>query len=340
MAECNIAPELLQYDLNLHIGAIFILVTTSLLGSISPVLASSYLSSKPDYNSNASFVLRLGLLFSAGTILATGFIHMLLPSVKYLTDPCLAEVWKEDYTAFAGAFAMIAILMMQLIQFSLSSYYFRTHKSVKDIAETENPSTEGPALNLHADQNCLHTHNHTTAPLDLYSSKMDTIIIQQKVKRSTVFLLEAGIAIHSVIIGFALGVATGSEFTALLIALVFHQFFEGLALGSTIAEAQFDSRVKSFLMAGVYGITTPLGIGIGIAVRYSYSATATEALIVQGILDALSAGILIYTALVEFITPQITVSSLFRQQSVGRKIACFVALYAGAGAMALIGRWA
>ena len=50
--------------------------------------------------------------------------------------------------------------------------------------------------------------------------------------RAAVVLLEIGIAVHSIIIGISLGISGNEEFQALLIALVFHQFFEGLALGN------------------------------------------------------------------------------------------------------------
>lgn len=52
-------------------------------------------------------------------------------------------------------------------------------------------------------------------------------------------LLEAGILFHSVFIGMALSVATGPTFAVFLIAITFHQSFEGLALGSRIAAIQF-----------------------------------------------------------------------------------------------------
>lgn len=51
--------------------------------------------------------------------------------------------------------------------------------------------------------------------------------------------------------------------------------------------------------AALYGLTTPLGIAVGLGLRSSYNPESTTAAIVSGILDALSAGILIYTGLVE-----------------------------------------
>jgi zinc transporter 1/2/3 len=49
----------------------------------------------------------------------------------------------------------------------------------------------------------------------------------------------------------------------------------------------------------VYGITTPVGIAAGLGVRTLYNPDSATASTVSGILDSLSAGILIYTGLVE-----------------------------------------
>jgi zinc transporter 1/2/3 len=73
-----------------------------------------------------------------------------------------------------------------------------------------------------------------------------------------------------------------------LIALCFHQFFEGIALGSTIVAADFTSILKRVLYALIYGITTPLGIAIGIAVRTTYVANSPASLLTEGILEAVS----------------------------------------------------
>lgn len=56
--------------------------------------------------------------------------------------------------------------------------------------------------------------------------------------------------------------------------------------------------------AVLFGITTPIGIAAGLGVRSTYNPGSATASIVSGVLDSFSAGILIYTALVE-------VSSLF-----------------------------
>lgn len=51
----------------------------------------------------------------------------------------------------------------------------------------------------------------------------------------------------------------------------------------------------------LYGLTTPIGIAAGLGVRTSYNPDSTTAAIVSGVLDSFSAGILVYTGLVEVI---------------------------------------
>ena len=54
-------------------------------------------------------------------------------------------------------------------------------------------------------------------------------------------MLELGIALHSVLIGVALGVSdSAAAVRPLATALVFHQTFEGFALGGALADAGHD----------------------------------------------------------------------------------------------------
>lgn len=69
--------------------------------------------------------------------------------------------------------------------------------------------------------------------------------------------------------------------------------------------------------AMLYGLTTPIGIAAGLGVRTSYNPNSATASIVSGVLDSLSAGILIYTGIVEVSLPKF-VSYLFRDFNVLR----------------------
>lgn len=163
---------------------------------------------------------------------------------------------------------------------------------------------------------------------------------EHKHRQITAYILEFGIATHSIIIGITLGVARGPAFIGLLIALGFHQFFEGFALASTAIEAGFRTLKTPLLMAFIYTLITPLGVVIGIAISQNYNENSTAALLTQGIFDAVAAGILIYDALVNLITTNITHSRWFAQISLARRALVILFLWLGAGVMALIGRWA
>ena len=80
-----------------------------------------------------------------------------------------------------------------------------------------------------------HGHDHSHGGALMHSQEL------------AVYLLEIGIASHSIIIGIALG-ATRSDFIPLLVALTFHQFFEGIALSSVVIEAEFKKRIIAISM--------------------------------------------------------------------------------------------
>uniref|UniRef100_A0A0A9DIP9 Uncharacterized protein n=1 Tax=Arundo donax TaxID=35708 RepID=A0A0A9DIP9_ARUDO len=110
-----------------------------------------------------------------------------------------------------------------------------------------------------------------------------------------------GIVSHSVIIGLSLGVAQSPcTIKPLVAALAFHQFFEGFALGGCIAQAQFKT-LSAVLMASFFAITTPAGIAAGAGLASFYNPNSPRALVVKGILDSVSAEILIYMSLVDLI---------------------------------------
>ncbi|ETO09895.1 ZIP transporter [Reticulomyxa filosa] len=121
--------------------------------------------------------------------------------------------------------------------------------------------------------------------------------------RISLYVLECAIAVHSIIIGADLGVA-GSEFQTLLIALVFHQFFEGIGLGYRISEINYEHMTTAFANAFVYSITTPTGIAIGIGLHHASSPDSTAGVLTRGILNAMAAGVLVYTSLVTLISEE------------------------------------
>src|SRR5260370_14946679 len=81
----------------------------------------------------------------------------------------------------------------------------------------------------------------------------------------------------------------------------FLEMFEGLGLGSRLAYLELPKGYDWVPIAGgiVYSIATPLGVAIGLGVRSTYNPDSMIANLVTGTLDSISAGILLYTGLVE-----------------------------------------
>jgi zinc transporter ZupT len=77
--------------------------------------------------------------------------------------------------------------------------------------------------------------------------------------------------------------------------------FEGLGIGSRLALLKVGDKYRWIPIAGaiIYGFTTPIGIAAGLGVRTIYNPGTATASIVSGVMDAVSAGILIYASLVE-----------------------------------------
>ena len=139
--------------------------------------------------------------------------------------------------------------------------------------------------------------------------------------------------------GLALGVTVSSrqQATALMVALIFHQGLEGVGLGSTIVKASF-SWWKGVIMITTYALMTPLGVATGIAIANSYDPETETALAVQGTLNSVSGGLLLYIALVQLIAEDFTRADL-AQVSAGWQVAMHAALAIGAGCMAVIAIW-
>jgi len=153
-------------------------------------------------------------------------------------------------------------------------------------------------------------------------------------------VMELAIAMHSVIIGVSFG-ALGSmeELVGLLVALSFHQLFEGIALGTALQSARSQlGEWKTIGFAFTFAITTPIGIVIGMLALPTDGEPSVDQEYSQGILNALAAGNLIYIALVEMISADFS-SPLAIKNSRLRAL-MLGALCAGDLVMAILAIWA
>jgi zinc transporter 1/2/3 len=178
------------------------------------------------------------------------------------------------------------------------------------------------------------------------------------------FIMEIAIATHSIIIGVAFG-ALGDDslgtIRVLFAALSFHQFFEGIALGSSLVSARRALggwMVVSFIV--IFVLTTPVGIMIGMLAvapeaaheeaseaahgralggeAHGSESSSPNQLFAQGVLNALAAGNLIYIALVEMIAEDMSATHLAKRFSL--KALMVAALVLGDLCMAILAIWA
>uniref|UniRef100_A0A8R7R686 Uncharacterized protein n=1 Tax=Triticum urartu TaxID=4572 RepID=A0A8R7R686_TRIUA len=151
-------------------------------------------------------------------------------------------------------------------------------------------------------------------------------------------ILELGIVSHSVIIGLSLGISQSTcTIKPLVAALSFHQFFEGFALGDCISQAQLKD-LSMLLMAFFFAIKTPAGIAAGSAMASFYNPYSPRALVVEGILNAMSAGVLIYMALVDLIAADFLGRRMSNNPTI-LQVGAYVSLFLGAIAMASLAIW-
>lgn len=156
-------------------------------------------------------------------------------------------------------------------------------------------------------------------------------------------LLEAGILFHSIFIGIALSVSLPPAFYVLLVAISFHQTFEGLALGSRIASATSalpPASPQPWLMALAYGTTTPIGQAIGLAVHGLYDPESEAGLLMVGVMNAVSSGLLLFAGLVELLAEDFLSDRSYEVLRGRRRFEACGAVVAGGALMALVGAWA
>ncbi|KAK5630606.1 hypothetical protein RRF57_006321 [Xylaria bambusicola] len=196
-----------------------------------------------------------------------------------------------------------------------------------------------PATNDHTQP--LTSQNHPRRASETGLPQEPLTPEEQKRRMLQCMLLEAGILFHSVFIGMAVSVATGPPFVVFLIAIAFHQTFEGLALGSRIAAVQFPrSSIRPWLMVLAYGITTPVGQAIGLGVHTLYDPKSQTGLLMVGFMNAVSSGLLLFAGLVQLLAEDFLTEKSYKTLRGKKRRNAGLAVFAGATLMALVGAFA
>ncbi|KAE8680330.1 Zinc transporter 3 [Hibiscus syriacus] len=268
--------------------------------------------------------------FAAGVILATGFVHILPDAFESLTSPCIKVVLGE--IPFLGFHHDDVGYRDVMIDAFATGYYKRQHLSNNKQVDA---SDEEHAGHVHVHTHATHGHAHGAADSPSDQELLFSQLIRQRIISQ---VLEVGIVVHSVVIGISLGASQSPDtIRPLVAALSFHQFFEGMGLGGCISQAQFESMSVA-IMGTFFSLTTPMGIAIGIGISSFYKDNGETALIVEGVFNSSSAGILVYMALVDLLAADFMNPRL--QSNAGLQLGVYVSLLLGTASMSVLAKWA
>lgn len=340
--------EISGNDYNGHLGArlssIFVILLVSSAFTLFPVVSKR----KPGWKIPHGVYI-FARYFGTGVIVATAFIHLLDPAYKRIgpkTCVGMSGYWAEY--SWCAAIVLASIMVIFLLDLAAEVYVEQKYGVQKDESATDAFLSHQDHLDVQSVSDAEgdpKPPNATPKHADTWVSGADSNGDLNEAERSfrqqisAFLLLEFGIIFHSVIIGLNLGV-TGPEFKTLYPVLVFHQSFEGLGIGARMSAIPFGKHTwLPWILCAAYGLTTPISIAIGLGVRTTYAPGSKVSLIIQGVLNAVSAGILIYSGLVELLARDFLFDPC-RTKRRSRILFMVSCTLLGAGIMCLIGKWA
>lgn len=345
-----------DYDgrIGLRISSIFVILVGSMFGACFPVYAGRHMGvGVPEW---AFFIAKY---FGSGVIIATAFIHLLAPACDALTNPCLTgPITLYDWAEGIALMTIFILFFVELMAMRFATFGHNhntdeehdhsTHEHVPQKRASR--SSSNGQRHTPGEDHLGHTRDHIQLDDEPHDTEMSTVattglqtheIEDYAAQMTAIFILEFGLIFHSIFVGLTLAVA-GAEFNVLYVVLVFHQTFEGLGLGSRLAATPWPKSKQwtPYYLALGYGLSTPISIAAGLGVRTSYAPESQKSLVVNGVFDSISAGILIYTGLVELMAHEFMFSSYMRSAPLKVVLNAFGIMCLGAGLMALLGRWA
>lgn len=332
-----------------RIGSIFVILITSGLTSLLPILSKEFHFKIPLY-----FYL-FARYFGSGVIIATAFVHLMDPAYGEIgPNTCVGGWGNWAVYSWPPALMLAAIFSIFIIELISEVYVDRKFGRINTAEPNVEELLTGVNKGHTHEENVPHLNCDREAQLDSVASKdkekiqFDSESIESELvtssfeKQIAAFLiLEFGVIFHSVIIGLNLGSCGYDEFKTLYIVLIFHQSFEGLGIGARLSAIEFPKKhyYWKYVLCILYGLVTPISIAIGLGVRNSYVSGGFTASVVSGVLDSLSAGILIYTGLVELLARDFVFNETIKDDLVKLTFNLFCTCL-GCGIMALIGKWA
>ena len=368
--ECEVSPASTDHW-GLRIASIFVIFIGSAIGALLPVFLAR--TSRMRVPKLCFFIAKY---FGTGVILATAWMHLLSPASDNLRDECLANIL-PDYD-WAMAIALMTVMVMFLLEIIVSRFDFgfgSAHGSPHGHAHGQDREAKGSREDTEATgsdnsaRTCTPAENSADSTGAGFIDKSKVPVLRHDTGYRTggddhlghqrdhvaecdeqanyaaqltaIFVLEFGVIFHSIFIGLTLAVT--DNFVILFVVLVFHQTFEGLGLGARLGMATWPSgsrRWTPYLLGFLYAVSTPFAIGMGLIATKSLALEASTSRVVNGTFDAISGGILMYTALVELVAHEFMFNPEMRKAGLGMQLSAYTCVVLGVGLMALLAKWA
>jgi zinc transporter 1/2/3 len=346
---CYLNSSEIDYDgrIGLRVVALFVILVTSVLATLFPVMAT-----RARRFPIPPYVYLFARYFGSGVIIATAFIHLLDPAYSAIGPAsCVGMTGGWAEYSWPPALAMTAVMFTFLLNFGAewyvdNKYMLNSGPHAVDVESTTSSIhgeqaaiTRKTSRTLQLSDQSLHTADQDgSCRSHAGPSRPTEHLFREQI---TAFLiLEFGIIFHSVIIGLNLGVA-GEEFSTLFPVMVFHQAFEGLGIGARLSVIPFPPRLGwlPWALCLAYGLTTPVAIAAGLGMASHYDGGSFTASMVSGVLDSITAGVLMYTGLVELLARDFLFNPV-RTSDKKQVLFMLACLFLGTILMALLGKWA
>jgi len=289
---------------------------------------------------------QLTRVLCTGLVCAVALLHVLADANESLSAV-------SDFP-WANAFALLGIVLMVAIkELGIASMnHLKQHITLKpsarpleegllenavdkDLSTSHAPNFQKSSCNSSSHSSSGHTHSFPIIELQHIE------LAGKPLQRFTVYMMECSIIIHSVLIGLALGVLReGVVVLSLGAALLFHQFFEGLALGAVAVKSSFNFQSSRHVVL-TFTLSCPLGAVLGIFFSSQFNAKSYWTAWTLGTLNAIAAGTLLHIGLVELL-PEDFGEEDCQHRNLNRPhpLARLLALVVGGTIMALLAIWA
>ncbi|KAF6262375.1 ZIP family transporter [Scenedesmus sp. NREL 46B-D3] len=316
-----------------QIAAMFVILAGALVFGLPTLLLKQF--QNPD-----AVVPRLLRGFGGGVILALALVHIIPSAIGELNSLMVFPV--------GGCAILFGIIALVLIDNTMTAVLTppAQKQHIRDSLNSDSHETKA-----------YRQHHHSAAPAGSSDPKRE-VAVQRDVEAATAARpathahqcmnslgasswLASGSkpasSVRQYVTAYSMEAASRSLVVTLMVALAVHQGLEALALGSVLALTSF-SFIKKMFMLVMYSITLPVGIAIGIAVSSSYDPRSVTSRAVQGTLNGVSGGLLLYISMFQLIAEEFSREDLLVLTKL--RLGMYASLCLGVASMCILGIWA